>query len=632
MPGRIIREEADSWMQSITACLARMRTLSSLQMTDHHIRVLPVHVANKIAAGEVVDRPASVLKELVENAMDAGASQIDVEISTGGKKLVAVRDNGSGMNRDDAILSIERHATSKILDVDDIEKIQTLGFRGEALAAIASVSRFRLRTCRAGETTGTELTITGGKLTDVNDAGCPPGTSIEVRDIFFNVPARRKFLRGEQTELSHIRAGFIVLALSHPMIGMNLKVDGRDVHRLAVGADLEDRLRDLFGADFQKALRKVEYRSAETAIRGYVTTPAMSRADRNEQYFFVNGRATGAPLFSYALREGYRTLLPADRHPSVFLLLEMDPGLVDVNVHPTKKEVRFRHPDDVRDAVIGGVREALKSETTGAGVVHTSSQNGEMKQEPAVRDIQLKIDNLPPTRTFRYPRMPVMGGIPERTPSVQSTAAAFPGEGGKAIEPGGNAPWSWCRVLGQIGSLYVLLETEEGFVIMDPHAAHERVLFERFMADILKGKIQVQSLLLPETVELMPGDALRVRKNLDLFKKMGFGISEFGGDSFVVDALPSYFSYASAQMLLLEIAHSLEQAGARGGKERWREESIAQAACKAAVKQRDKLSLEEIEKLVVDLAGTEMPYTCPHGRPTLILTSFREINRKFGRE
>ncbi|MDD4872427.1 MAG: DNA mismatch repair endonuclease MutL [Kiritimatiellae bacterium] len=591
---------------------------------------MPVHVANKIAAGEVVDRPASVLKELVENSIDSGASQIHVEISTGGRKLVAVSDNGSGMNRDDAILSIERHATSKISDVDDIEKIHTLGFRGEALAAIASVSRFHMKTCCAGETTGTEIIVTGGKLADVRDIGCPPGTSIEVRDIFFNVPARRKFLRGEQTELSNIRAGFIVQALSHPMVGISLKVDGRETYRLAPGADLENRLRNLFGSEFQKSLRKVEYHSAETTVRGYVTLPAASRADRNEQYFFINGRVAGAPLFSYALREGYRTLLPADRHPSVFLLLEMDPGLVDVNVHPTKKEVRFRHPDDVRDVIITGVREALKSETTGV-TAGTASKYEKKQETPAVADIQLKIDNLPPTRTFRYPRMPVMGNA-EKTVSAQTGKVASSGQNTEEKKILANAPWSWCRVLGQIGSLYVVLETEDGFVVMDPHAAHERVLFERFMSDVLKGKVQTQSLLLPETVELMPDDALRVRKNLDLFKKMGFGISEFGGDSFVVDALPSYFSYASARILLIEIAHSLEQSGKRGGNEKWREESIAQAACKSAVKMRDKLNLEEIEKLVVDLAQTEMPYTCPHGRPTLIFTSFRDLNRKFGRE
>ncbi|OGV63695.1 MAG: hypothetical protein A2283_13355 [Lentisphaerae bacterium RIFOXYA12_FULL_48_11] len=600
--------------------------------TDSHIRVLPVHVANKIAAGEVVDRPASVLKELVENAMDAGASQINVDISAGGKKLIAVSDNGSGMNRDDAILSIERHATSKISDVDDIEKIQTLGFRGEALAAIASVSRFRLSTCRTGESSGTELIITGGKLTDVRDFGCPAGTSIEVRDIFFNVPARRKFLRSEPTELSHIRAGFIVQALSHPMIGMNLKVDGRETYRLTQGSDLEDRLRDLFGADFQKSLKKVDYCSGDITIRGYITMPAMSRSDRNEQYFFVNGRVTGAPLFSYALREGYRTLLPSDRHPSVFLLMEMNPELVDVNVHPTKKEVRFRRPDDVRDIIITAIREALKSDKSSTVAEHVRDAGKKPEQPaPAVADIQLKIDNLPPTRTFHYPRMPVISNVSRQEQGSTAKNQDFEEKQAKK-ENQANAPWLWCRVLGQIGSLYVMLETEDGYVIMDPHAAHERVLFERFMADFLKGKIQIQNLLLPDTVELVPGDAMRVRKNLDLFRKMGFGISEFGGDSFVVDALPSYFSQASAQGLLVDIAHSLEQAGARGGNTRWREESIAQAACKAAVKQRDKLSLEEIEKLVIDLAQTEMPYTCPHGRPTLIFTSFRDLNRKFGRE
>jgi len=598
-----------------------------------HIRVLPVHIANKIAAGEVVERPGSVLKELVENALDSGASEIDIEISTGGRKLVAVSDNGCGMNRDDAILSIERHATSKITDVDDIEKINTLGFRGEALAAIASVSRFRLKTCLAGETTGTELTVTGGKLTDVTDIGCPAGTSVEVRDIFFNVPARRKFLRSEQTELSHVRAGFIVQALSHPMTGMNLKVDGREAYKLAAGADLKSRLRDLFGVNLIRNLRKVEYRTAETMVRGYITLPSASRSDRNEQYFFVNGRATGAPLFAYALREGYRTLLPGDRHPSVFLFIELDPELVDVNVHPTKKEVRFRHPDDVRDGIIAAVRMALKSESSGTvAEPFLAAETGEGRKTPAVKDVQLKIDNLPPTRTFLYPRMPVMdGSTGQPVPAEPGTEESFRKQEEK-LEVQANAPWSWCRVLGQIGSLYVLLETEDGYVIMDPHAAHERVLFERFMSDVLKGKVQVQNLLLPETVELMPGDSLRVRKNLDLFKKMGFGISEFGGDSFVVDALPSYFSTASAQTLLVEIAHSLEQAGARGGNEKLREEFIAQAACKAAVKLRDKLRLEEIEQLVVDLARTEMPYTCPHGRPTLIFTSFREINRKFGRE
>jgi DNA mismatch repair protein MutL len=605
-----------------------------------HITVLPVHVANKIAAGEVVDRPASVLKELVENAIDAGATQISIDVSAGGRKLVAVNDNGSGMNRDDAILSIERYATSKISEVDDIERISTLGFRGEALAAIASVSRFRLKTCDSGGAVGTEITVIDGKLSDVRDIGHPPGTSVEVRDLFFNVPARRKFLRSQQTELAQIRIGFIIQALSHPGIGMNLKVDGRKTYELVSDASLEIRLRDLFGADYQKNLRKVEYRTAETRIHGYVSLPAFSRADRNEQYFFVNGRSTGAPLFAYALREGYHTLLPRDQHPSVFLFLEMDPGLVDVNVHPAKKEVRFRHPDDVRDAIINGVQQALKSEKIAIADRKDAGPpaGSDEPKIPAAADMQLKIDNLPPTHSFRYPRMPVIGGTGPsghaKAKKGEPVSSKKDGESGtdRREEMAVAAPWAWCRVLGQIGSLYVVLETEDGYVIMDPHAAHERVLFERFTSDIRKGRVQSQTLLIPETAELMPGDALRVRKNLELFRKMGFGISEFGGESFVVDALPSYFAGVSTQVMLVDIAHALEQAGTRGGSERLREESIARAACKSAVKLRDRLSIDEIEKLVVDLAGTEMPYTCPHGRPTLIFTSFRDLNKKFGRE
>jgi len=603
-----------------------------------HIHLLPTHVANKIAAGEVVDRPASIVKELLENALDAGATQVDVEIVSGGRKLVAVRDNGSGMDRDDALLSVERQATSKIRDVDDIERISTLGFRGEALAAIASVSRFRLVTRVAGDEAGTELLISGGKIRDVTDTGCPVGTSIEVRDIFFNVPARRKFLRTHQTELGHVRAMFILQALGNPAVGMSLKVDGRETYALApvsgaADADgcplLDDRLRDLFGSDYLHNLRSVNYHGKETAVRGFVSLPALSRSDRGEQFIFVNGRATSAPLLNYAIREGYQTLLPKDRHPSVFLFLAIAPDLVDVNVHPTKKEVRFRHPSEVRDTVIAGIREAL-----GPGAAPVVTDRNEARPAGPMRattEVSLAIEDLPPTRTFRYPRVTIEGAAPPTEEIPVFGAPPRPEADGESGPDEGAAPWTWCRVIGQVGSLYVLLETEDGYVTMDPHAAHERVLFERYLADLLRRKMQTQALLMPETIELQPKDAIRLRKNMDLFKEMGFGISEFGADTFVVDALPAHFADTSARSLLAEIALTLEQAGARGGTEEWRRESIARAACKSAVKARDKLTLEEIEQLVVDLAKAEMPYTCPHGRPTLIFTSFKELNRKFGR-
>ena len=592
------------------------------------IRILPPQVVNQIAAGEVVERPASVLKEVLENAIDAGATQIDVEIAAGGRKLVAVRDNGCGMSRDDALLSIERHATSKIRVVDDIEHIATLGFRGEALAAIASVSRFRLVTCLRGEVVGTEVLVVGGKIQDVRDLGCPPGCAIEVRDLFFNVPARRKFLRSHETELGHVRDGFVVQALAHPAIGMRLTADGRDAFHLAGGATFAERLRDLFGAEYPKKLRPVESRLHEIGIQGYVSLPAMHRADRSEQFVFVNGRATTAPVVSYAIREAYRTLMPADRHPSVFLFLDIAPEMVDVNVHPTKREVRFRDGSAVRDAILESIRAALATDGHKAAAPPAWPAAG--VPAPAAAPVLMHIENLPPTRAFMYPRLPVMppatadSAVPAASASVPTTTS----------EPAAaaNVPWSWCRVLGQIGGLYVILETEDGYVLMDPHAAHERVLFERFMADVLQSHTHSQTLLLPQTVTLSVRDALRVRKNLDLLRQMGFGISEFGGDSFVMDALPPYFAGASAEVLLVEVSHSLEAAGARGGTERWREQAIAQAACKAAVKAQDHLRLEEIEQLVVDLARAQMPYTCPHGRPTLIFTSFRELSRKFGRE
>lgn len=586
-----------------------------------HIKILPDHVANKIAAGEVVDRPASVVKELVENALDAGATQIAVEVVAGGRKLIMVSDNGSGMNRDDALLSVERHATSKIRDADDIENVGTLGFRGEALAAIAAVSQFSLATRRADAVGGVEVVMSGGKMQDVRDAGCPPGTAIHVRHLFYNIPARRKFLRSEQTELAHVRQMFLVYALSYPEVGFVLTVDGRETYRLAGGAGADDRLRELFGAELIKNLRPVNHAAGEIAVRGYAGLPQASRADRSEQYIFINRRPAAAPMLGHALAEAYHTLLPKGRYPVLFLYIEMEPSLVDVNVHPAKKEVRFRKPSDVRDAVIQAIRQAL-STAQEAPAAPASVSDGPASSQPPL----ITIPDLPKSRAFAYPRLPM---VPSSEPGRPVPAA---GSGEQPAAPvSASRPWSWCRVLGQVGGLYVVMETEDGLVLMDPHAAHERLLFERYMKEVVAHRVASQGLLAPETVEMLPGDAQRVRDNIPLLKDMGFGISEFGGDAFMVDALPGCIGGASASDLLTAVAQSMERGGSRGGTERWAEEDVAQAACKAAVKARDRLTLQEIEQLVVDLAGAEMPYTCPHGRPTVIFMSFNELHKKFGR-
>ncbi len=600
------------------------------------IRLLPPEVANKIAAGEVVERPASVVKELIENSQDAGAGAIEVQVVAGGMRLISITDDGWGMDRDNALMALERHATSKIRDVGDIERIATLGFRGEALAAIGSVSRFRMQTGVRETPGGTEILMAGGKLQDVRDCGCPPGTTLEVRDLFFNVPARRKFLRSPATELSHIRQVFLVHALAHPETALRLVVDNREVWRLPGGSSLEERIRELFGVSYLGDLKPIHWAGGELKIEGYVGTPNLARADSSEQFVFVNGRPAGAPLIHRAIRESVQTLLSTGRYPSLFLFLTLDPGAVDVNVHPTKKEVRFRHAGEVRDGVMAALRGALAGGVRAAG--DPAQPFSALGTPPVIRaepERQLHIENLPTTGVFRYPRMPAPESAPPNPETGAGSGAGPRAPEGTSLDGGGNGastPWSWCRIVGQVGGLYVLLETEDGLVVMDPHAAHERVLFEKFMRRFIKGDLASQSLLLPETVDLPPQDAQTVRNNLELLKKMGFGIAEFGGDAFLVDGLPSGLAGLSVRTFLADMAGLLESAGDRGGRENARAEVIAQAACKAAVKARDRLTVGEIEQLVVDLATAEMPYTCPHGRPTLIFMSFQEFRRKFGRE
>jgi DNA mismatch repair protein MutL len=630
---------------------------------DTHIRLLPVQVANQIAAGEVVERPASAVKELIENAIDAGATHVEVFVTAGGRKLIEVRDDGCGMNRDDTLLSIERQATSKLRDVTDIERIATLGFRGEALPSIASVSRFTLTSCRRGETVGTELTVIGGRLQDVKDAGVPPGTTVAVRDLFFNVPARRKFLRAYETEQAHIRTVFLLHALAHPETGLLLKVDGREVHRLPADSSLEDRVRDLFGAEFITALRPVDRTCNGVRVHGYVGLPTLTRADRAEQYIFVNRRPASAAVVPYALREAYPPL-EAERKPVVLLFLDLDPELVDVNVHPTKKEVRFRRPADVREAIITAVSQALghtpRRHAAGAAGSAAPEQSAAVAppfvtppilpprpQGVAPRENPLQMLPWEPATPAAERAPPAAPGAPPATGSVPTPAPTLPDAATPATpttpaatsatipastaEEG--APWRWSRVLGQIHELYVLLETDAGYVVLDPRAAHERVLYERLMESVKAGAISSQRLLLPETVQLPPEDATRLRHYLALLQTMGFGVDDFGHDHFVVDALPTEVQAAPCRELLLDIAHDLETAGARRGSDKWREEAVARAACRAAVDGRaSALDPREMTALVNALARCRMPYTCPRGRPTMLLTPLRELARKFGRE
>ena len=584
------------------------------------IQMLPDHVINKIAAGEVIERPASVMKELMENALDAGATQIDVDVVRGGMQLIAISDNGSGMNRDNALLAIERHATSKIRTAEEVEAVSTLGFRGEALAAISAVSRFTLITRPVDDVSGTEIRIAGGKLQDVADAGCPPGTRMEIRNLFFNVPARRKFMRTESTELAQIRQLFAVYALAHPETGLSLVSDGRELYNLPAGGSLADRIAELYNASFFSHLRELNFEADAVKVTGFAGLPQTGRKDRSDQYIFINGRPASAPVIYHAINEAYHAVLARGRHPSAFLFIETAPDAVDVNVHPAKKEVRFRRPSAVRDAVIAAIEKALVLEAPEAE-----------RREPSFR-----FDASPPAPP---PQKQHEMGFGDQKSDVRGQK---PKDQGGNVNPSTShiphptshtpSPWTWCRVMGMAG-VYVVLETEDGVVLMDPQAAHERVLFEKMMKEITAGHPARQGLLTPETIELMPADAEALRRQLPVLDEMGFGLSDFGHDTFMVDALPTHLQAGSPLVILTGIAKALEDGGAksRATREALRE-TVAQAACRSSVRASDALPPEAIERLVDDLAKTEMPYTCPHGRPTLIFQSFTELNRKFGRK
>lgn len=626
---------------------------------DGHIRILPIHVANKIAAGEVVERPAAALKELVENAIDAGADRIDIAITAGGKKLISVRDNGCGMSRDDALLSLERQATSKIRDVDDIERIDTLGFRGEAVPSIAAVSRFTLTTREREQESGTRIVVNAGNMVEVSECGAPPGTCVEVRDLFCNVPARKKFMRSYATEEGHIKSVFTVCALAHPQLGFSLSVDGRELHRLASGATLEERISALFGHEFADELVAVEHSGESTensvAVHGYISRPSPN-AVRREQFVFVNGRPATAPIIAYALKEAYPSSTTESR-PSMFLFIELPPHEIDVNVHPAKREVRFRHPVDVKAAIVAALTSALN------GTIRSNNAEG---TPPSVSDAhQPECDTVQTAKPspvssgvpFAAPFQPNLSSwqsgkvrfIPETAvsgtletsqnctsaPAAAPTAVAAAPEAGKdpvhdpiRLPTSATGPWRSFKVLANTGSGYILLETDSGIVTLNPQAAMERIAYEKLMA-AYGGAAVSQPLLIPETVHFSPLESARLKSFSPILLKQGFEVEEFGTDTWKIDAVPSLIAGQDAASLIASVVHDIGEAGAKRG-DRWREELIARSIARSYAGTSHRFTTESATKLIEDLCGTSMPYVCPRGRPVMIFTSNRELSRKFG--
>lgn len=615
---------------------------------DGHIRVLPLHVANKIAAGEVVERPASVAKELVENAIDAGATKIGISIVQGGRKLVAVQDDGCGMTRDDAVLSLERQATSKILDVNDIEAIETLGFRGEAIPSIASVSRFSITTRRKDSDEGTFLQVNAGTLVEVRAAGCPPGTLVEVHDLFCNVPARRKFLRAYVTEENHIKTVFTVHALAHPKIGFSLTVDGRELYRLAPAENLADRVRDLFGQEFIDSLLPVApLGEGAIQVSGYIEKPNLNLPTRRDQYIFVNGRPATASSIAYAIREAYPRR-QGDLRPAMILFLNMPANQVDVNVHPTKREVRFRDNVAVRQTLLAAIEKTLGITAAGSAAVATPAVTHDENQTPLQNDETISaaqsipnaakqgeafhlesLGNRPKPIVTSLPLTPPM--TPMASPKIDAPAPISV-ELPLAAEETHSKPWAWFKFLAVTDSNYLLIETDSGIVTLNPHAARERIAFERLLDAANKpgaAKIVSQPLLLPEVVRLSPPDAARMKESLAVISSMGFSLEEFGTDVFKVDAVPHMLEALPPSSILPTIARDLAD-GKRNGM-RWREELIAKSIARSFATLEVALTEEAAVQLVEELAACRMPYVCPRGKPIMIFTSTRELNRKFGR-
>ena len=599
------------------------------------IKLLPETLASQVAAGEVVERPASVVKELVENSIDAGARAIEVGIQRGGMSRIRVVDDGCGMDRDDALLSLERHATSKIASAADLAAISTLGFRGEALPSIASVSRLRLSTREPGAVAGTEILVNGGRIETVRDGGEAPGTQIEVRSLFYNVPARRKFLRSETTEARNIEHQFFLQALAHPEIGFTLVREDNIASQLPITTSLRDRIRDLYGAKLLDDLLEISLRDRRgIQVQGWIGRAGVSRQTRAQQFVFVNGRAIDSGILSTALREGYHTALMRGQFPVTFLFVDLDPREVDVNVHPAKREVRFRDPASVREAIVEAVQRTLESgrvewqrkfnapavpaAVLPPGPAATRPDGGTtfVSSQIVGRDSGRPSNFAPLDQASRPDSLNLPRPIDGNRPEPQ-------------IEPRRDQQF---QIIGVLNRLYVLMENSDGLVLVDQHAAHERILFEELRRRMEEQGVPSQRMLLPQIFSLPPRDAEWVERNVATLQKMGIGVENFGANSFRVDTLPAFLEIADAAGFLRKVIDELITTSRSSSPLRLGEDMIAKTVCRHAVKANDPLRYPEIEKLIRDLLACDLPYCCPHGRPTMIQISHAELEKKFGRK
>lgn len=642
------------------------------------VHVLDDNTINKIAAGEVVERPASVIKELVENAIDAHADRIEVEITAGGTSFMRVSDNGIGMSRQDAELAILRHATSKIVKVDDLLTIGTLGFRGEALPSIASVSRFTLTTRQAGDELGTEIKISGGSLPEIGETGCGIGTTIRVEDLFFNTPARKKFLKTNNTEGGKINEYIVKLAISNPQIAFKLINNNKMAVSTPGNGDLKDTLQSIYGGTVGSALLPLEFEDEDIRLSGFVTKPSAIRSSRSWQTFIVNGRIIANRAIARAIDNAYHALIPKTGYPLVALNIQVPQNTIDVNVHPQKSEMKFEDESRVFKAVYKAVLDAIrpKDEVRQLGQLGNMAagvEQAEIDRHVAHGMQEILLEAKDVERASAAPARYVPVYEERRQAAMQWRESAARMEVPKTAEPPEPEPQpvfvpeaevetvhemvsvpvpemkhvpesvsvpepmpvendreQSCRMvpIGQVDNTYIIAQDADGLYIVDQHAAHERILFDRFSARA--GEIPVQQLLVHLMLDFSSHEAEIIENNLAMLKELGFGLELAGPNQFRLTEVPADVPSGEAEDFIREILASLEELHKPSAAE-LRQAAIATASCKAAIKAGFKLNFRQMEILLAELNDTAMPYTCPHGRPTIIKFSTDELAKMFKR-
>jgi DNA mismatch repair protein MutL len=601
------------------------------------IRQLPPSVVNKIAAGEVIERPASAVKELMENSIDAGATRIDVAVEQGGMELVRVVDNGCGMAEDDLPLAVASHATSKLNNADDLFRVSTLGFRGEALASIAAVSRLVLRSRRADAPAGSQIEVSGGESRGVEPCGCAVGTTIELRDLFYNTPVRRKFMRSTQTELGHVGEAFTRIALAHPEVHCTLAHNGRTIHDLPPTDDWRIRIAAFFGDDLARDLIAVASHDNDVTLRGFVASPTHSRPNPRMQFLFLNGRAIRDRALQHALGEAFRGLLLTGRYPIACLRIEMPPEQVDVNVHPTKLEVRFQDGGRLYSQLLGTLRtKFLTSDLTHrlqpvpGGVAPVDAFVADENEADRMRrEVNDWASSQLPGATGGVATVPY-ATAQTRLELHEVPFRPFPDI--NRVDRPAPAPVAPHRTPAlQVHNRYLIAESDDGMLVIDQHALHERILYEQLREKVTGGVLESQSLLVPEPVDLSPAEAAAVIEARDLLAKLGVAIEPFGGSTVLVSSYPAMLANLSPSQMLRDLVDLLLSGGKQPERRDMLDELLHMISCKAAIKAGDRLSPDEISALLDQRHLAQDQHHCPHGRPTALVFTREELDKQFKR-